>query len=175
MEVLARKKEQGLIRYIGLCNTTKEEYFSAKQIEEVSIIQSEYNIFNNGLKPDLEKIIKDNKIPFWGWGTFDKGIISGSVTADRVFNPEDCRSWAPWWKKSNKNKKIELMKQIFREVPNGKKDGILIALAHAKFSEININPIIGIKSIQQFDQVKESLKDIDDFEDTYQNIQSRFF
>ena len=48
MEVLSRKKQQGVIRFIGLCNTDAEDFIKASEIDEVNILQSEYNIFQNG-------------------------------------------------------------------------------------------------------------------------------
>jgi myo-inositol catabolism protein IolS len=98
MDVLARAKEQGKIRMIGLCNTHLDDLAKAQEIAPISAVQSQLNIFEreiiNDLLPELEK----QNIAFMSWGTLDKGILTGRVNRDRKFEPEDCRSWAPWWK-----------------------------------------------------------------------------
>ena len=173
MEVLSRKKEQGLIRYIGLCNTNVEDYKRASEIDEISILQNEYNLFHNGFEKNLIECASTTSTSFWGWGTFDKGIISGSVTKDRTFEKDDCRSWAPWWKKSKKNEKMDLMQKIFREVENS--DGVSLALSHAAMSDIKVKPIIGFKSISQLEGVKKSFEQLNEFAPIYQKAMSRYF
>ncbi len=173
MEILSRKKEQGLIRYIGLCNTHAEDYKRASEIDEISILQSEFNLFNNGFDEHLIECARSISTSFWGWGTFDKGIISGSVTRDRSFEKDDCRSWAPWWKKSNKNQKIDLMQKIFKEVKDA--NGVSLALSHVALSNIKAKPIIGVKSISQFEGVKKSFEQLNEFTSIYQQVISRYF
>ena len=46
LEVLIRAKESGKIRHIGLCNTTPEDLAKADAITEISILQSELNLFH---------------------------------------------------------------------------------------------------------------------------------
>ena len=84
MEVLSRKKDQGFIRHIGLCNTNVIDFKLASEIDEISLLQSEYNIFNCGYNDELIELMKNQSILSWGWGTFDKGIISGSVNEPSV-------------------------------------------------------------------------------------------
>ena len=51
------------------------------------------------------------------WGSFfDKGIASGRVTLEREFDNVDCRSWAPWWKKSNKDEKIDFINSLKNKI-----------------------------------------------------------
>lgn len=173
MEVLARKKEQGLIRFIGLCNSNADDFLKASEIDQVSILQSEFNIFNNGFDQELTNKVQSDVSSFWGWGTFDKGIISGSVTKDRTFEKNDCRSWAPWWKKSNKNEKIEIMEKILNKMQLS--DGVSLALSHAAMSDLKVKPILGLKSLNHLNGVKAAYKELEDFFPLYQQIMNEFF
>jgi len=98
MDVLARAREQGKIKMIGLCNTHLEDLAKAQEIAPVSAVQSQLNIFERDIVNDLLPELEKQKIAFMSWGTLDKGILTGRVNRDRKFEPEDCRSWAPWWK-----------------------------------------------------------------------------
>lgn len=137
-EVLAKAKDQGKIKALGLCNSNDEEIRLAEEVAPVEFLQSEFSLFNDGFKDisfDKKKM---------GWGTFDKGILSGSVTKDRKFSEEDCRSWAPWWKKSNWKEKVDKAQNF---------DGDLKHIA-LQYSLTNIDfTICGGKSIDQWGEI----------------------
>lgn len=103
LEVLKQAQEQGKIRWIGLCNTNSDDLLKASEICSIDVVQSELNLFNQKAFDGIEWADRFSM----GWGTFDKGILSGRVTKDRKFDPEDCRSWAPWWNKKEVAQKIE--------------------------------------------------------------------
>jgi myo-inositol catabolism protein IolS len=98
MEVLARALDQGLIRGIGLCNTNPRDLDRAQEIAPIVACQNQLNVFERGVVHELLPRLLQEDISFMSWGTLDKGILTGRVTKERTFGPEDCRSWAPWWK-----------------------------------------------------------------------------
>lgn len=103
LEVLKQAQDQGKIRWIGLCNTNADELKKASEICSIDVLQSELNLFNQKAFDAIDWADTFSM----GWGTFDKGILSGRVTKDRKFTKEDCRSWAPWWNKKEVAQKIE--------------------------------------------------------------------
>lgn len=110
LAVLIKAKEARKIKHIGLCNTTLEDLHKAQEICEVDVIQSELNLFNQEPFQRLGNEWKD-KVSM-SWGTFDKGILSGRVTAERKFSKEDARSWAPWWNKKEVAAKVERTEKL---------------------------------------------------------------
>ena len=110
LEVLSRAKKEGKIRMIGLCNTNANDLALALEIEEIHMVQSEFNLFNQDeIKRNLFPILIEKNIPFMGWGPLDKGVLNFSITPNREYAKEDCRSWAPWWNKKEMNKKAEVV------------------------------------------------------------------
>ncbi len=109
LEVLAKYKEKGVIRHIGLCNTNLEDLEKSKEVERVEVVQSEYNMFMRGVENEILPYCKENNIAFMSWGTLDKGILTGKYDLKRKFDDSDCRKKAPWWKKSDVEKKVELV------------------------------------------------------------------
>ena len=145
LEVLQKAKDKKDIRHIGLCNTSLEDFEKAKEVSKVSVVQSECNLFNNQLKGLETNAYK------MGWGTFDKGILTGSVTLDRKFDKDDCRSWAPWWKKSDwkqKVQKVERLKEFAK-----KNDVSLIELALAYSQSKAESSICGFKTSLQLEGI----------------------
>lgn len=153
MEVLAKAKEKGKIRHIGLCNTNNDDLALAKEIEEISVLQSECNLFQN----QLENLHRNNEF-LMGWGTLDKGILAGTVTAGRKFSAEDARSWAPWWKKSNWREKVTKVADFQKEF---KLDIFDVALAYSLNN--TSTSIAGFKNIDQLTRLLSALESSKDY------------
>jgi aryl-alcohol dehydrogenase-like predicted oxidoreductase len=105
---LLKAKKNGKIRFLGLSNPIQSDI--DKVPDKIDFIQAESNLFNSGYRDiDLNTF---NKFFSMSWGTFDKGILSGSVRDNSTFDKSDCRSWAPWWKKSNWKIKVKTVKAL---------------------------------------------------------------
>src|SRR3989339_1130495 len=111
MEALASAKSQGKIKHLGLCNTNLVDLDLAAQIDSIEVVQSEFNLFHRQSE-DFLNYLSSHHIAFMSWGTFDKGIISGTVTNDRTYDRSDARGWAPWWDKKANRKKIATIEKI---------------------------------------------------------------
>lgn len=110
LEILRKYQEKSVIAQVGLCNTNLEDLTKAKDVGPITCLQSELNVLNTKSFDDLKDEWK--KYFSMGWGTLDKGILSGRVTENRKFDESDARSWAPWWNKKDVVKKIEKIKQL---------------------------------------------------------------
>lgn len=130
MEVLAKAKAQGKIKHIGLCNTNVSELDLAHEIEKIEVVQSEFNFFQTKAADDLFPYLKDKNISFMSWGTLDKGILTGLVTEARKFETSDCRSWAPWWKKTDNLPKIEAVRHLQTFLNTNNHSTLELALAN---------------------------------------------
>lgn len=148
MEVLAKAKQQQKIRHIGLCNSNPEDFSKAGEVVEVDVLQSEYSLIKDKAFESLDKDIKK-----MGWGTFDKGILTGRVNKNRTYDKSDCRSWAPWWKKSDLNIKLEKVERLKQHLDSKGIELIDIALHFVLQNDINLAPIVGMKNTQQLDSV----------------------
>jgi myo-inositol catabolism protein IolS len=109
LEVLKKYQDQGVIKAIGLCNTTTSDLKHASEVADIWALQSELNLFQTQSFDELGSL---STYFTMGWGTFDKGILTGRVHEDRKFDKEDARSWAPWWNKKEVFRKIEKVKKL---------------------------------------------------------------
>jgi aryl-alcohol dehydrogenase-like predicted oxidoreductase len=154
LEVMKKAQDAGKIKSIGMCNTNLEELEKAKEVCTIEYIQSECNLFSNQIE-HLEDYCHENNIKTMGWGTFDKGILAGTVKIDRKFDEYDCRSWAPWWKKSNwkdKVKKVESMSNFSESIFDL---ALQYSLQNSDYS------LCGFKNLTQLEgTLNSSLKDI---------------
>jgi aryl-alcohol dehydrogenase-like predicted oxidoreductase len=160
MEFLSKEKSKGKIHHIGLCNTNSQDLGKAFEIDKVEMVQSELNIFNQKAYLDIMDSLVKRNIPFMSWGTLDKGIITGKVKKDSSFDPVDCRSWAPWWKKSDKEKKIIKMEKILEFLGNKGHTGLELALAHNLSFVLVKKVLCGIKNLEQLNTTMAALKNL---------------
>lgn len=157
LEVLAKAKDEGKIKHIGLCNTTISELLKAAQVERIEVVQSEFNFFENSASLELFPYLKDQNISFMSWGTLDKGILTGHVDEKRKFDESDCRSWAPWWKKADHKTKFDTLKKIKPILDKNKISGLELALGHnLNFLEMSV-AICGAKNEDQLSSLLKAL------------------
>lgn len=150
LNVLQKQKDQGKIRAIGLCNTNLVDLHRASEVCRVDFVQSEFNLFNSGFK-EIEDYIQKENILTMGWGTFDKGILAQSVKDNSRFDKSDCRSWAPWWKKSNWKERVKKVSEL------GMLEGYTIKQIALSYSLQNMDlSICGIKSQGHLQELYEN-------------------
>ncbi len=155
LEVLFRAKKEGKIRFIGLCNTNPEDLGSALSMGEIDCLQSEFNLFNNGFDiiDETIKNSKKDKLYKMAWGTFDKGILTGSVKTDSVFDKEDCRNHAPWWKKSDWKKRVIRFDKALSYLRENNIDPAKFCMAYnLQFMD---STLCGFKSSKHLESVKD--------------------
>lgn len=154
MEVLKRFQEQGVISYLGLCNTHPSDLSLAQEVAKIDYLQSEVNLFRSesfqGLSPE--------KFTTMSWGTFDKGILSGRVSINRRFDSSDCRSWAPWWNKKEVAKKVEMAQALDQRL---QLDGISLKHFALQYNlqckKVDLI-LAGVKNEKDFDEIVELIQ-----------------
>jgi aryl-alcohol dehydrogenase-like predicted oxidoreductase len=165
LDVIKQAQDEGKVTYIGLCNTADSELKLATEVCDINFIQSECNLFNNNIKtlsPDLM-----NDVVTMGWGTLDKGILSGKLTSSTQFDSTDCRSWAPWWKKSNWKEKVLKVDHYSKE-----SDNLPIKELALNYSFRNTDlSLCGFKTNKQLDEIINCLSLT---EESYTESISRF-
>jgi myo-inositol catabolism protein IolS len=156
LEVLVKAKEEGKIRFIGLCNTNKEDLTLAREMTSIDALQSELNLFNQKPFDDLGDEWKNTFS--MSWGTFDKGILTGRVTKDRKFSKEDCRSWAPWWNKKEVAEKIEKT-EVLKSILDDYRISLQEFCIHFNLEYYGLSSaLIGFKTSQDLVQLTSNLQ-----------------
>lgn len=156
LEVLKKAQEAGKIKYLGLCNTNLDDLKKAQEICEIKVIQSELNFFNH---EPFDRLSDEWKKYFtMSWGTFDKGILTGRVNAERKYASVDARSWAPWWNKKEVQKKIEKTAEI-KHILDSFNISLTDFCIHYNLDYYGISTcLIGMKSVEDILQVSMSLQ-----------------
>src|SRR6266446_325576 len=87
--------EQGKIRAIGVSNFSVEQMERFRRVAPLHVLQPPYNLFERGIEADLLPYCRKNKIAMLGYGALCRGLLSGRMRADTVFDGDDLRRTDP--------------------------------------------------------------------------------
>jgi aryl-alcohol dehydrogenase-like predicted oxidoreductase len=89
---LAELVQAGKIRYIGLSEALAPDLRRAAAIHPVSSLQSEYSLLERGVEGEILDTCEELGIGFLPFAPLVRGLLAGSLTADRALEPDDMRA-----------------------------------------------------------------------------------
>src|SRR6202051_3204270 len=87
--------KQGKIRAIGVSNFSVLQMQRFRQVAPLHVLQPPYNLFERGIEADLLPYCRKNKIATLGYGALCRGLLSGRMRPDTVFDGDDLRRTDP--------------------------------------------------------------------------------
>src|SRR6476646_8606073 len=82
---------QGKIRAIGVSNFSIVQTERFRRVAPLHVLQPPYNLFERGIEADLLPYCRENNIAVLGYGALCRGLLSGRMRADTVFDGDDLR------------------------------------------------------------------------------------
>ncbi|MBI2565640.1 MAG: aldo/keto reductase [Candidatus Schekmanbacteria bacterium] len=149
VQALAAARERGQVRHIGLSNCSTEDIRRALAVAPIAVLQHEHNLFSREAARAVLPLAAEQELGFMGYGTLDKGILTGRVTADRAFESCDVRASAPWWTRADRSTKYAAMREIAGLLATAGHTGLELALASALALPTVSTALCGMKSEQQ--------------------------
>ena len=86
---------QGKIRAIGVSNFSVSQMDRFRRVAPLHVLQPPYNLFERGIEADLLPYCRKNKIATLGYGALCRGLLSGRMRPDTVFDGDDLRRTDP--------------------------------------------------------------------------------
>jgi len=93
LEELARQKEAGKIRHIGLCNVGEEELARAARATQIASVQNEYSLLHPQKGGAVLKTCRENGISLIAYGALCGGILSGKYKTAPNLRRADARNY----------------------------------------------------------------------------------
>ena len=94
-EAMRSLYEQGKIRAIGVSNFSVEQVERFRQVSPLHVMQPPYNLFERAIEKDILPYCRDNQIVTLGYGALCRGLLSGRMRPDTVFDGDDLRRIDP--------------------------------------------------------------------------------
>ena len=119
-ETLARFKEQGKIRYIGVSNFNVEQMKRAQKIAPITSLQPPYSMLRRAIEADILPFAQANHIGVINYSPMVSGLLTGKMTAERVaaLPPDDWRRRAVEFKEPRLGRNLRLV-ELLREIGGG--------------------------------------------------------
>ncbi len=88
---------EGKIRFVGLSNFTVDELTTCMDVRRVDVVQYVHGLFDRRMEREILPWCAANDVGFVGYGALAYGLLSGTLTKDHVFPPDDWRSKTDKW------------------------------------------------------------------------------
>jgi aryl-alcohol dehydrogenase-like predicted oxidoreductase len=109
MHVLFR---EGKIRAIGVSNFSVGQIEQFREVAPLHVLQSPYNLFERGIEADLLPYCRKNDIATLGYGALCRGLLSGRMRPDTVFDGDDLRRADPKFLESRFTQYLGAVQQL---------------------------------------------------------------
>jgi aryl-alcohol dehydrogenase-like predicted oxidoreductase len=119
-EALARFKEQGKIRHIGVSNFNVEQIERARKISPITSLQPPYSMLRRAIEAEILPYVQAHNIGVINYSPMVSGLLTGKMTAERVaaFPADDWRRRAVEFKEPRLSRNLKLV-ELLREIGGG--------------------------------------------------------
>lgn len=148
---LARLKEEGKVRYIGVSNFSVQQMQRAQAIAPITSLQPPYSIVTREIEKEILPYAQANNIGVIVYSPMSAGLLTGSMTKERVANltKEDWRKNLPNFQEPLLSRNLRLV-ELLRGI--GERHGRIageVAIAWALNHPAVTGAIVGFRSSQQ--------------------------
>jgi aryl-alcohol dehydrogenase-like predicted oxidoreductase len=91
--------KQGKIRAIGVSNFSVDQMERFRGVAPLHVLQPPYNLFERGIETELLPYCRKNNIATFGYGALCRGLLSGRMRPDTIFDGDDLRRNDPKFQK----------------------------------------------------------------------------
>lgn len=145
---LARLKDEGKIRHIGICEAGPETIRRAAKVHPIAAIQSEYSLMTRDYEADTIPAVTQMGIGFVAYYPMGRGFLTGAVRA----TPGDSRKAVPRFAPENLAHNLSLLARLEAMAKDKGATSGQLALAWLLAQGSNIVPIPGTNSIKHLEE-----------------------
>jgi aryl-alcohol dehydrogenase-like predicted oxidoreductase len=154
-EMMAKLKEEGKVKWIGVCNFNVAQLKRAQKIAPVTSLQPPYNLINRKIEPEILTYCKENNIGVIVYSPMCSGLLTGSFTKERAANlsEDDWRSRNQNFLEPKLSKNLELAEELKTIGKKYNRSAGEIAIAWTLKHPAVTAAIVGARNAKQVDGV----------------------
>ncbi|MGA2167729.1 MAG: aldo/keto reductase [Terracidiphilus sp.] len=158
-ETLARFREQGKVRWIGVSNFSVEQMKRVQKIAPITSLQPPYSMLRRAIEEEVLPFTRANGIGAINYSPMMSGLLTGTMTAERVaaFPADDWRRRAVEFQEPRLSLNLRLV-ELLREIGSG--HGVspgVVAVAWTLHHPAITAAIVGGRSGKQVEGVAPAL------------------
>ena len=152
---MAKLKEQGKVRHIGVSNFNADQMKRAQSIAPITSLQPPYSLLSPEIEESILPYAAQNNIGVIVYSPMKSGLLTGAMTRERIaaMPDDDFRKRTPQFQEPKLTKNLELVERM-REM--GKRHGRTpgeVAIAWTLRRPEVTAAIVGMRSAKQVDGV----------------------
>jgi aryl-alcohol dehydrogenase-like predicted oxidoreductase len=152
-ETMARLKEEGKVRHIGVSNFNVSQLARAQRIAPITSLQPPYSLIRRGVEEAILPFCREHNIGVLAYSPMQSGLLTGAMTPERVagFPADDWRRNNPEFKEPRLSRNLRLA-QLLGEI--GSRHGASageVAIAWVLANPAVTGAIVGPRSPSQVD------------------------
>lgn len=154
-ETLAKLKQQGKVRAIGVSNFNIEQLQRAEKIAPVETLQPPYSLVHRDVERELLPYCQQHNIGVIAYSPMASGLLSGRMTKERIENlpSDDWRKQSPDFQEPRLSRNLALA-NLLNEIgfPHNVSAGV-VAIAWVLCNPAVSGAIVGIRSTAQVEEI----------------------
>jgi aryl-alcohol dehydrogenase-like predicted oxidoreductase len=104
--------EAGKVRYFGLSEAGPETIRRAHAVQPLSVLQTEYSIFERAVEDEILPVIRELGIGFVPYSPLGRGFLTSEVKPAADYPEDDMRSWDDRWQPGNYEENVKAIEQL---------------------------------------------------------------
>jgi aryl-alcohol dehydrogenase-like predicted oxidoreductase len=156
---LAKFKEQGKIRNIGVSNFNVDQMKRAQKIAPITSLQPPYSILRRSIEQEILPFAKANNIGVINYSPMLSGMLTGKISRERIaaMPQDDWRRRAPEFNEPRLSRNLRLV-ELLREIGSGHNvEPGVVAVAWTLHHPAITAAIVGGRSPQQVEGMAPAL------------------
>ncbi|MFP5277491.1 MAG: aldo/keto reductase [Acidobacteriota bacterium] len=158
-EALARLREQGKIRWIGVSNFNVEQMKRVQKIAPITSLQPPYSMLRRAIEAEILPFVQANNIGVINYSPMLSGMLTGKMSAERIaaMPADDWRRKTPEFNEPRLGRNLRLV-ELLRAI--GKEHGVVpgvVAVAWTLHHPAVTGAIVGGRNARQVEETAAAL------------------
>ena len=154
---MARLKEEGKIRFLGLSEAAPQTIRRAHATHPITALQTEYSLWSRDVEEEILPTVRELGIGFVAYSPLGRGFLTGQIKSPDDFPEDDYRRFHPRFTGENFDRNIELVHEIERIAQEKGCTAAQLALAWVLARGQDVVPIPGTKRRKYLEQNIDAL------------------
>jgi aryl-alcohol dehydrogenase-like predicted oxidoreductase len=154
---MARLKEEGKIRFLGLSEAAPQTIRRAHATHPITALQTEYSLWSRDVEEEILPTVRELGIGFVAYSPLGRGFLTGQIKSPDDFPDDDYRRFHPRFTGENFDRNIELVHEIERIAQEKGCTAAQLALAWVLARGQDVVPIPGTKRRKYLEQNIDAL------------------
>jgi aryl-alcohol dehydrogenase-like predicted oxidoreductase len=158
-ETLARLREQGKIRWIGVSNFSVAQMRRAMRIAPITSLQPNYSMLRRKAEADVLPFARANGIGVINYAPMGSGLLTGNLDARRIaaLPLDDCRRTMAQFHEPRLSRNLRLV-ELLREIGRGHSVSAgAVAVAWTLHHPAITGSIVGFRSVREVEEIAAAL------------------